>query len=379
MKIPGFLESFSLVFKDLVQDSWRSLFTIANLAVFIACFFCLTALSEAGFKFGDQSPDQTSLMVLAKNVFDPTDSQISAAEFAPIQKLIPSEVKSVSPLILKHMNINDFMLQVRATYPQDFESVHSLSLIKGKWPLEKNEVAIGEGTVNLTHWTVGKIIHIFGEDFTITGIVRAPGTKFGSVWMTIENAEALFGTKGIYQFAWVVVAPGANAEQVKKDLQNAPGISGKFDVYFVDQLYQQYNQALSDVKGISQMLEFLALLCVMFGAYGSTYLTLSERDRDLTVLRAVGFDSIHIRLILSIRTLLQVFFAFLTGWGIAQIAIYFFEKTSPIMVHSIPLPVAISFQSIGIGFCLSVLFALLGVWLPTRHLRKTSVAEMIRR
>jgi ABC-type antimicrobial peptide transport system permease subunit len=117
----------------------------------------------------------------------------------------------------------------------------------------------------------------------------------------------------------------------------------------------------------------------MFGAYGSTYLTLRERDRDLTILRAVGFDSLHIRIILSIRTLFQVLLSFLFGWAIAWVAIRIFESTSPIMVHSIPLPVAISLKSMVIGFLLCVLFALLGVLLPTRHLRKTSVASMISR
>jgi hypothetical protein len=260
MTPPKLVESLSFVFKDLLKDSWRSTFTVANLAVFIACFFCLTALAEAGFTFGSQTADQTSLMILSKGVFDPSDSQITDADFTPLQELIPAEVKSVSPLILRHMNINGYLLQVRATYLEDFENVHSLSLLKGGWPAGDHEVVIGEGTVNLTHWTVGDVIHIFGEDFTISGVVRAPGTKFGSVWMTLENARSLFSSDGIYQFAWVVIAPGANAEQVKEKIQNDPRISGKFDVFFVDQLYQQYNNALSDVKGISEMLEFLALL-----------------------------------------------------------------------------------------------------------------------
>jgi hypothetical protein len=379
MKTPRLVEGFSFILKDLVKDGSRSLLTIANLAVFIASFFCLSALAEAGFIFGNQPFNQSEIMVLSKNVFDPSESQITEADFAPINKMIPAKVKSVSPLILKHMNIDNFFLQVRAAPLEDFESVHSLTLLEGNWPVGKNQVVIGEGTVNLTHWKVGTKIHIYGVDFTITGIVRAPGTKFGSIWMTLENAEALFDTQGVYQFAWVVIAPGANAEQVKSEIQAIPSVSRRFDVFYVDQLYRQYNDALGDIKSISLMLDFLALLCVMLGAYGSTYLTLSERDRDLTVLRAIGFDSIHIRIILSTRTLIQVFIAFLSGWGIAFIAIRIFENISPIMIHSIPLPVTITAKSIVLGLLLSLFFSLLGVWLPTRHLRNTSVAEMISR
>jgi len=379
MKINKFLEGCGFIFRDLIQDGWRSVLTVANLTVFIGCFFCLTALSEAGIKFGSQPVDQTTLMVISHEVFDPNDSQITDAEFAPIQELIPMQVKSVSPLILRHLNIEGYLLQLRATYLEEFQSVHSLSLLQGAWPARAHEVVIGEGTVSLTHWKVAQVIRIYGVDFTISGIVRAPGTKFGSVWMTLENAENLFGTHGVYQFAWVVLTSGADGEAVRTRLQSDPRISKKFDVYFVDQLYQQYSKALSDISGISSMLNFLALSCVMLGVYGSTYLTLNERDRDLTILRAVGFDSIKIRLILSLRTLVQVTASYLLGWLIAFFSIQYFERLSPLMIHSIPLPVIISGRALIIGYALCLIFAWIGVWLPTSHLRKTSVAAMIHR
>jgi ABC-type antimicrobial peptide transport system permease subunit len=379
MKKTQWGEFFSFVLRDLVKDGWRSFLTIANLMVFIACYFCLSALADAGKKFGAQPIDQSALMILSKGIFDPSDSQITEADFRPIETLIPAQVQSVSPLILRHMNIDGYMLQVRATFLQDFESVHSLSLISGTWPAQKNQVVIGEGTVNLTHWQIGRTIRIYGVDFTITGIVRAPGTKFASVWMTLENAESLFNTHGVYQFAWVVITPGANAEAVKAQIQANPAISDSFDVYFVDQLYQQYNNALSDVKSISLMMELLALLCVMLGAYGTTYLTLRERGRELAILRAVGFDSIQIRLILSARTLIEVMLAFVSAWGIAFIAVHIFQQTDPILIHSVPMPVSITWPAIVWGFLLCLFFALVGVLLPTRHLRSTSVANNITR
>lgn len=362
-----------------MKDGWRSALTVVNLTVFISCFFCLAALSKAGFQFGSQPADQSALMVISRSVFDPTDSQITEKEFEPIQELIPTSVQSVSPLILKHLNINGYLLQLRATYLQDFQSVHSLTLLQGNWPSGANEAVIGEGTVSLTHWKVGDLIHIYGVDFTVTGVVRAPGTKFGSVWMSLENAEKIFGTHGVYQFAWVVITPGANAEEVKNRLQNDPRLSNKYDVYYVDQLYQQYSAALNDIKDISLMLDFLALCCVMLGVYGSTYMTLNERSRDLTILRAVGFDSVSIRLILSLRTLVQVVAAYLLSWLISSLAMQSFEKTTPLMIHSIPLPVVISGDILLLGVVFTILFAWIGVWLPTWHLRKSSVASMIQR
>lgn len=373
------LEGIRFIIQDLRSDGWRSLITVINLTVFISCYFCLASLAEAGFKFGNQSRNPDELMMISHNAFDLTDSQILDEDFTPIRELIPSPVKSVSPLILKHLNVEGYFLQVRAAPLNDFETVHNLSLLEGNWPAGTNEVVIGEGTKSLTNWRVGDTIRIYGVDFKITGLVHSTGTKFGSIWMSLENDERLFDIHGSYQFAWIILIPGANSDAVIKQLSNDPHLAGKFDIYYADQLYQQYSNALHDITDISLVLVLLALFCVMFGVYGSTYLTLTERKRELTILRSVGFTARTIRVVLSMRTVIQVILAYLVSWVITTITIHEFESVSPIMIHSIPLPVMISAKILFGGAFLSILFAWIGVWLPTRHLQKSSVISMIQR
>jgi len=373
------LEGVRFIIRDLQSDGWRSAITVINLVIFISCYFCLASLAEAGYKFGNQSRNPDELMMISQNIFDLSDSQISDADFAPIRELIPSPVKSVSPLLLKHLNVDGYFLQVRAAPLNDFETVHNLSLLEGNWPIGAKEVVIGEGTKSLTNWSVDETIRIYGVDFKITGIVHSTGTKFGSIWMSLENAEKLFNTKDLYQFAWIVLTSGANPDEVISQLSSDPRLSGKFDIYYADQLYQQYSSALNDVRDISLVLMLLALMSVMFGVYGSTYLTLTERKRELTILRSVGFTSGTIRVVLSMRTVIQVVLAYLFSWVITTLAIHWFESISPIMIHSIPLPVIISAKILLIGGFLSIFFAWIGVWLPTRHLQKSSVISMIQR
>lgn len=373
------LEGIRFIFRDLRSDGWRSAITVINLVIFISCYFCLASLAEAGYKFGNQSRNPDELMMISHNVFDLSDSQISESDFAPIRDLIPTSVQSVSPLILKHLNVEGYFLQVRAAPLNDFEDVHNLSLLEGKWPSATNEVVIGEGTKSLTNWAIGKTIRVYGVDFKIAGMVRSTGTKFGSIWMSLEDAEELFDTNGSYQFAWIVLAPGVDPDAVIGQLGSDPRLSGKFDIYYADQLYQQYSSALNDVRDISLVLVMLALMSVMFGVYGSTYLTLTERKRELTILRSVGFASRTIRVVLSMRTVIQVILAYLFSWVITTLAIHWFESINPIMIHSIPLPVIISAKILLAGAVLAIFFAWIGVWLPTRHLQKSSVISMIQR
>lgn len=368
---------FRFVIKDLISDGWRTIITIINLLVFISVFFAMLALAEAAHQFGNQPTDKSALLIISRNVFDPSESIVTDQDFLPAQELIPEYVKSVTPLIFKIIQANGNLMQLRAARLEDMQSVHSLQLIKGKWPTALNEIVIGEGTAAMTDWTIGDTVHIYGSDFTISGLVRAPGTKFSSIWMTLDAANQLFNKQGVYQFAWIKLQSGVDAEAVRTKLQSDPRLIDHFEIYFADNLYQEYTKAVSDLQGVSSMLVILALSAVMFGTYCNIFLILTERRREITILRAVGFQSGTIRGLITLRTLLQVAVGYLLSWGITSLLLLWFNKVNPLTLHSIPLPVSVSGMALLFGFVLSVLFGWVGVWLPTRHLRNRSVASFI--
>ncbi len=368
---------FRFVIKDLISDGWRTIITIVNLLVFICSYFAMVALAEAAYNFGNQPTDKSALLIISRNVFDPSESTVTDRDFLPAEELIPEYVKSVSPLIYKIINVNGNLIQLRAARLEDMQTVHSLQLISGDWPKGANEVVIGEGTAAMTNWKIGDTIHIYGNDFIISGLVRAPGTKFSSIWMTLDTATNLFNLKGIYQFAWIQLQSGVDFEAVRSRLQNDPRLIDRFDVYFADNLYQEYTKAVSDMQGMSGMLVILALSAVMLGTYCNIFLVLSERSRDITILRAVGVQSGTIRALITLRTLLQVCVGYFLSWGVTSLLLNWFNRVNPLTLHSIPLPVSISGKALLIGFFLSILFGWAGIWIPTRHLRNRSVASFI--
>jgi ABC-type antimicrobial peptide transport system permease subunit len=368
---------FRFVIKDLISDGWRTTITIVNLLVFICSYFAMVALAEAAYKFGNQPTDKSILVIISRNVFDPSESIVTDQDFLPAEELIPKYVKSVSPLIFKIININNNLFQLRAAKLEDMKTVHSLQLIGGDWPIGTNEVAIGEGTAVMTNWKIGDTLQIYGNDFTISGLIRAPGTEFSSIWMTLDTASNLFNLKGTYQFAWIQMQSGVNYEAIRSKLQNDPQLIDRFDVYFADNLYQEYSRAISSMQGISGLLVILALSAVMLGTYCNIFLILSERSRDITILRAVGVQSGAIRILISLRTLLQVCAGYLLSWGVTSLLLKWFNQITPLTLHSVPLPVSISGKAFIFGFFLTVLFGWAGVWIPTRHLRNRSVASFI--
>ncbi len=370
-------EIFRLTIRDLKYDGWRTIITLLNLLVFFFCFFSLSALAQAGQKFGDQPTDESALLIMAKNVLDPSDSIVTDNELTPAIELIPEYVKSATPLVLKVIRVGEFLLQLRAARLTDMQQVHSLELIQGDWPAQPDEVLIGEGTAHLKGWQTGDLLHIYGSDFVISGVVRAPGTKFSSIWMNLEAAETLFNLQGTYQFAWIQLQPGSNAEFVQETLRNDARLRDRFEVYLADNLYQQYSEALKNLGGVSSIMVFLALLAVMLGTYGSVFLILSERNREITILRACGFTSHNIRALILLRTLLQLLAAYLFGYGLTALVLSVLNKINPLTLHSIPLPVIITGKLFLSGLLLATLFGLAGVWMSTMHLENKSVAQLI--
>jgi ABC-type antimicrobial peptide transport system permease subunit len=365
------------VIKDLMSDGWRTAITILNLLVFISCYFSLVALAEAAYKFGNQPTDKSALLIISRNVFDPSESNVTEQDFLPAQELIPKYVKNVSPLIFKIINANGNLIQLRAARLEDMQNVHSLQIIQGNWPKGSNELVIGEGTAAFTNWKIGDTLRIFGDNFVISGLIRAPGTKFSSIWMTLDTATNLFNIQGKYQFAWIQLQSGVDSELVRTLLQNDPRLADRFDVYFADNLYQEYTKAVSDLQGLSGMLVILALSSVMLGTYCNIFLILTERKRDITILRAIGVQSANIRALVTLRTLLQVVVGYLLSWGFTSILLNWFNHINPLTLHSIPLSVAISGRALLFGLILSLFFGWVGVWLPTRHLQNRSVASLI--
>lgn len=366
-------------FKDLVSDGWRTLITVTNLLVFLSCYFTMEAFAEAAYKFGNQPTDRSALLIVSRNVFDPSESVVTDKDFQPARELMPTLVKSVTPLMFKIIQANTSLLQLRAATLEDMQSVHSLTLVSGEWPTGANDIVIGEGAITSTGWTIGNVVHIYGSDFRISGIVRAPGTKFSSIWMRLDEAEALFNVYGVYQFAWIQLQPEVDGEAVRTQLQNDARLSDRFDVYFVDNLYEEYTKAVSDLKGLSSVLVLLALSAVMLGTYCNIFLILTERSREITILRAVGYQSGAIRGLITFRTLLQIGLAYLLAWGLTSLLLRWFNHINPLSLHSIPLPVSISAFALLLGAVLSLIFGWVGVWIPTRHLRHRSVASFIQK
>ncbi|HVN54002.1 MAG TPA: ABC transporter permease [Anaerolineaceae bacterium] len=374
MNLPALV---ALLLKDLVHDASRSLLTFFNLATVILTFFLLAALSQAIASFGRQPPRTNLLLLMNCQAIDPMQSYLTEADLEPLQQLGPAVVQRVFPVLFYHLRIHSEIVQVRAVPREEITTAFNLTLLEGAFPAE-GQIAVSEGARVTYGWKTGDRLPVYGSEFPISGVVRAPGTKFISVWMPLETARDLFESPDHFQIGAAVLAPGADPQAARAILEADPRVNTRNSVFFESNLTDRYAQGMGDPARANQLLALASLLAVTFGVYNTIRLSLEERGLELALLRVVGFTPGQVAGFLAARTALLTAAAYAAGWICAAFLLDWFQATTSIILYGVSMPLEISPLVGAGGAILTLCFALVGVWLSTRHLSARPVAAVLR-
>ena len=361
--------------RDLIHNRGRSLLTILSLAVVVFSYLLLSALSQAFALFGREAQVTSNLVIISAGALDPMESSLNGDVLQTAQQAFPGKIRSVFPTLFRHMSIQGQVMQVRAVPIEDMRSALALSLLQGKWPDGPQQVVISEGVTQITAWKIGTSVPIYGTDFQAVGVIRAGGNKFASVWMTYPEGQSLFGMQHGFQIGTLVLEPSTDPESLRAALQADPRFSGHYDVYLESALGNRYNQINHDLLTLSAIQAFLSLLAITFGMYNAISLSLTERSREILLLRVIGFTQEKLVGFLLAHTLVLAATAYILGWIASIIFINYQRLHAPISIQAAPLVLNLSFFFTLLGFLLTAAFACLGVWLTAGHLSKLNLSE----
>jgi ABC-type antimicrobial peptide transport system permease subunit len=349
--------------QDLYHDRNRSLLTIISLAVVVLSYLLLSSLSQAYLIFGKQSQTSQNLMIIAKDALDPMESSLKLDILQSARSIAPHQIRAVFPSIFRHMRIEEQIMQVNAVPQAYLNHTLNLTLLQGQWPAGLDEVAISEGVSQITPWKIGESIKIYGADFKISGLLRAGGNKFASLWMTYPAGQALFGSQRGFQIGYIALDTSADPEAVRALLQADSRIAADAAVYLEGAVSDRYNQVNQDMLTLSLVQAVISLLAITFGTFNAASLTLTERSVEIDLLRLIGFTKGKIATFLLTRTFVETLAAFVLGWLGAAVIIKLFQTHTPIDIQAAPLSLTLDLPASLLGLGLSICFAALGVWL----------------
>ncbi|MHC1781495.1 MAG: ABC transporter permease [Anaerolineaceae bacterium] len=351
--------------------------TVVNLCAVLTSFFLLAALSVGLGKAGTEKSPANELVVFEKAALDPMQSQMNSEMIDTLSSALGANQKErIFPFVFHHLDIDDYLVQVRGVPPEEFTRTYKLKLNEGRMPEEPDEVAISEGAVHYASWGLGSILNIYGSDFRVSGIVQMPESTYATVWMTLETAERTFQTSGRYQGAVVVVPEGVNPEEIQFVIESLPAFKGRYAAFLLEDVFQRFGRVLKDAKIISYALTWLSLFMITLGIYHTIHLNLEERSREMVLLHAAGFSILDLQKILLVRAIFLAVVSFLFAFVTATLIINRFNEISPIVLHGESIPVSLNAEMLLSGFSLMLVFCALGVWIPTRRISTVGVLSL---
>ena len=372
----------SYLFKDLRHDVGRSLLTIAGLAIMVVSYLLTAALAEAFDEFGQQPGGASHTLVMrAADTSDPLPGAVSQAACALAGGAVraefgPQSVRRADPTIFRTLRIQDNTMEVLGVAPQGMTEVYNLTLLEGRLPSGNTEIAASQEAVDLGGWQVGQRIEFYGQAFQLVGEVRYEAGKIASLWMTYAAGEALFGERRGFQVGALQIAGELDPETVRAYLESVEGIRPAYAVYLEQEVHARYAQAIQDLLKFTIVMDVLALSVISFGIFNATSLTLTERSREIALLRVAGFSGGTVRRFLFGRALVQTLAAYLLGWGLARLVTWQ-NAVASFSMHGMYVQIILSPGIVLLGLALTGLCAWLGVWLTSYRLGNQNLAALL--
>lgn len=370
---------FILIGKDLIHHRRQALFSLLGLAVVVFSYLILVALAQSIDRQVKENHLNRNLLVIQSDAIDPNDADVAPEVQQWVEGLQPELLSRVVPVIYRMMRVDGSVVQMRAVPLEDWQPAGHLQLVAGQWPIPPDEAAIGEGAALAHGWQVGSLLTLYGREFRVSGIFRAPGITFASIWLPLEVAQDMFTPRRTSQLLILQVAAGMDAEDVRQRLQNDPHLAGRYAVYFEENYTRRNTQALEDIILLMRVVSNVALLAVTFGVYNATSLSVVERMREIGILRAVGFGPGAVLGFLLVRALLLGLLAYVAGLSAAWAYAAWRAATQPLFVLGWPMEYGINLTNALGALVWMCLLTPLGAWLAARPLRGMSVADVLRR
>jgi putative ABC transport system permease protein len=369
---------FSFLRQDLLHHRREAFLSSVGMAVVMFSFLILNALAQTLQDASNLSTPSRNLIVLPNNVFDYSVANVSAEAFEAVQALLPQPVQRVSPSIVRFTRISGKLAYLRAAPLEDWESIHHLSLLAGRWPRISGEAAVGEGAARAHGWQIGDALRIFGQEFRVSAIFRSPGGVYASVWLPLEAAQELFAPRRAAQMLVVQPAEGADPQALQEQLAALPQLAAGYEVFFEESYNRQHLVMGKDLASLLRVVSAIALFSILFGVYNSVHLSVAERWREIVILRAVGFRSDAIRALLACRALLLGGLALCAGTAAAWAFTAYLAAARPLFILGWSLEFALDWRSAAAALSWTVLLAPLGAWLATQGLFRQAAAAALR-
>jgi putative ABC transport system permease protein len=234
--------------------------------------------------------------------------------------------------------------------PRTFVDLYKLEMEKGGEAaargLGNDQMLVSKGFADQHDTKIGDTLRLTTPNgnrvaLRVTGITRDRGQLTAALVITNALAQSRFGeTKDA--FGLVGIRPGANPDVVKQRIANLleqrfPEAEVLTNQEFKDNIAGQVNQLLSLIYALLA----LAIIVSLFGIVNTLVLSISERTRELGMLRAIGTSRKQVKRVVRWEAVITALIGAVLGVVMGIVLSILFTRPLDDFTLSIPVPTLI--------------------------------------
>jgi putative ABC transport system permease protein len=313
----------------------------------------------------------------------------------PSEKMASREVYSIATQEIPPAKGSDRptyrFLQVRGIEdPEVAGAVHGLKLKRGRW-FERtgDEIVLGDGIARTLNLTEGSTFGPrAGLSWKVVGVMDSRGSPFDSeIWAKREEVGRYFGKDNVEQgqrfFTSIVVQTKgpADAEKFASELQSRqPEV--RVNVMPERKYYEEMSKTNKMFAGAAVFIAVIMAIGGMFGLMNTMFAAVSQRIKDIGVLRIVGYRRWQVLGSFLIESMLLA----ILGGGLGMLVGYLFDGFEQVGFMSagqgggktIVFTMKVNWDVLKMGIGFTLVMGLLGGFLPSLAAMRQRPLEALR-
>ena len=296
------------------------------------------------------------------------------------EPMVSYEVISVTNLVLRSNTQSDGNVTVRGLSPIGLKMRPDVELVSGRWfEPGKREVVVGSGVHAIRASTsIGDTIPYGRGDWEVVGVFDAGRSAFNSeIWTDGNFATSDLGRGSTRNVILLRAQDDAAAQAIANRVADDQrlNLEAKFErAYYEDQM-----SSAGPIRGLGIFVALIMAVGSSFAAMNTMYTAVARRNREIGVLRMLGFSRASILTSFLIESLMLSFCGAVAGLALVLPLSGLKGRIGNFVTFS---ETTFSFEitpiNVAIGFAFAAVMGVLGGLLPARQAAAKEILTSMR-